>query len=222
MKVAEKCAGCLLLGEFHDMGGTTPVCLRHTILRDAIEAHKSTEPCEWFVTLEDVAATKTQKINKTLIKLREISSIIERSTKNACYNLEKLRAYFVKESIKNENPCRNCIHDTVCGNRTHEDEICDDYTELCHCSECAYNYGLRNGLDFSEDDIVCSLWDSDGFTERDFCSHGKRLDSLSREELLEIMDYEEIEKFKKRENAKDGLSAHVTIIDELHTLKDKE
>ena len=26
-----------------------------------------------------------------------------------------------------DNPCKNCIHDKVCGNRSHEDEICSDF-----------------------------------------------------------------------------------------------
>lgn len=219
MKIADKCAGCLLLGEYHDMGGKTPVCVGCPDLIDAIKATQSTGPCEIRIRLNGITSAKPQT-NINANSIRDIVSSVAESSNEARYSLEKLSKSF-REALC-DNPCKNCIHDSVCGGRTHEDEICDEYAELCLCSECAYNYGLRNGLEFSPDDIVCSLWDSDGFTERDFCSSGKKLASLTDEELFEIMDEDEITKFKAREGKKDGLSAHVTIIDEMHNIRNEE
>ena len=202
-----KCSGCFYKGEYQDMGGSTPVCLRQMHLLDAIKAYKSEGPCIFHTTFGEVGEFVTQKFAKTCEAMENLNKIlsdgISRAGEQARNSMMRLSVSAKEFGAMGENymknPCAECIHDSVCGNRSHEDERCDDFTEICYCSECAYNYGLRNGLEFNEEDIICSLWDSDGFTEKDFCSQGKKLDSLTREELFEIMDDDEIKKFKERE-----------------------
>lgn len=221
-----KCSGCFYKGEYQDMGGSTPVCLRQMHLLDAIKAYKSEGPCIFHTTFGEVGEFVTQKVAKmknlkksfsdAILSVSEQSRDLIRRLSEAATEFGAMGESFIK------NPCADCIHDKVCGNRSHEDERCDDFTEICYCSECAYNYALRNGLEFDKEDIICSYLHSDGLTEKDFCSAGMKLNSLTQEELFEIMDYDEIKKFKEKENAKDGLSAKVTIIDELHSINDKE
>ena len=45
---------------------------------------------------------------------------------------------------------------------------------IVRCKDCKFNYGIANNCEFSKSDIVCTLWESDGFDESDFCSHGER------------------------------------------------
>lgn len=52
-----------------------------------------------------------------------------------------------------------------------------DYVKVVRCKDCKYNYGIANNCDFSKSDIVCTLWESDGFDESDYCSHGERKES---------------------------------------------
>ena len=205
-----KCSDCFHKGVYHDNGGSTPVCLRHTNLLDAIKAYKSEEPCIYHTTFREVGELATQKF----AKLDEAMKNLNKSLSDAFLRVSEQARDSIRRLSVIKNPCADCIHDKVCGNRSHEDEICDDFTEICHCSECAYNYALRNSLEFNEEDIICNYWESDGLTENDFCSQGKKLSSLTREELFEIMDYDEIKKFKERESKQDGFNIKISIIDE--------
>lgn len=46
--------------------------------------------------------------------------------------------------------------------------------ELVRCKDCKFNYGIANNCEFSKSDIVCTLWESDGLDENDYCSRGIR------------------------------------------------
>ena len=46
--------------------------------------------------------------------------------------------------------------------------------DLVRCGECKHNVGLRDGVEFWEEDITCDYWESDGLTADDFCSYGER------------------------------------------------
>lgn len=64
---------------------------------------------------------------------------------------------------------------------TNEDSIVVHYgakfavnvTPIVRCCECTHNVGLISGDGFSDCDIVCDLWESDGFNSHDFCSNGE-------------------------------------------------
>ena len=53
--------------------------------------------------------------------------------------------------------------------------------QTVRCKDCEFNYGLANGDGFSEIDIVCSYWMTDGLNESDFCSQGKLFEKTSKE-----------------------------------------
>ena len=48
--------------------------------------------------------------------------------------------------------------------------------KIVYCMDCVHNVGLKDGVGFWEEDIVCDYWDSDGLQSYDFCSHGERKD----------------------------------------------
>lgn len=48
-----------------------------------------------------------------------------------------------------------------------------DYQEIVRCKDCKHRVYTDDG-ESCPDDIVCDLWESDGFTETDYCSRGER------------------------------------------------
>ena len=49
--------------------------------------------------------------------------------------------------------------------------------KIVHCKDCCFNYGLMHDSEetpYYPDDIVCSVWMTDGLSENDFCSYGER------------------------------------------------
>lgn len=46
------------------------------------------------------------------------------------------------------------------------------YPRIITCDECKYAYRDEDGT-FNSDDIVCCMWNSDGFTSTDYCSCGE-------------------------------------------------
>lgn len=52
----KKCYGCLFLGEYQDMGASTPVCTREAEFLDAIKAVGEPAPCCWHITKQQVKA----------------------------------------------------------------------------------------------------------------------------------------------------------------------
>ncbi len=55
MSKIRKCCGCLFLGTFHDMGASTPLCLRgNKGLVEAVQAYDDPKPCKWHITKEQV------------------------------------------------------------------------------------------------------------------------------------------------------------------------
>ena len=52
-------------------------------------------------------------------------------------------------------------------------EIKDILSGKHTCKNCKYNYGLRENKEYNPEDIVCDYWESDGLTEKDFCSQWK-------------------------------------------------
>ena len=47
--------------------------------------------------------------------------------------------------------------------------------EIIRCKDCIYNYGIMHNCEFSKDDIVCTMWETDGMHSDDFCSSGERI-----------------------------------------------
>lgn len=52
--------------------------------------------------------------------------------------------------------------------------------EVVRCKDCIYNVANReadplDSTDYSGDDIVCSYFMTDGLQDRDYCSHGERI-----------------------------------------------
>lgn len=41
----------------------------------------------------------------------------------------------------------------------------EDVAEVVRCKDCKYNYGIANNCEYAKSDIVCTLWESDGFDE---------------------------------------------------------
>lgn len=48
-----------------------------------------------------------------------------------------------------------------------------DMVEVVRCKDCKHRVYTDDG-ESCPDDIVCDLWESDGFTETDYCSWGER------------------------------------------------
>lgn len=48
-----------------------------------------------------------------------------------------------------------------------------DAVEVVRCKDCKHRVYTDDG-ESCPDDIVCDLWESDGFTETDYCSWGER------------------------------------------------
>lgn len=48
-----------------------------------------------------------------------------------------------------------------------------DAVPVVRCKDCKHRVYTDDG-ESNPDDIVCDLWESDGFTEADYCSRGER------------------------------------------------
>ena len=76
----------------------------------------------------------------------------------------------------------------------------EDVVEVVRCKNCKYNYGIANNCEYAKSDIVCTLWESDGFDETDFCSRGENFMKPYIEKKLD--DF--IEKVKEIRGEVDG------------------
>lgn len=58
-----KCNDCLFIGNYQDMGASTPLCTRCNDLCEAIKEYEKTEPCKWHITkLQIIAMQREGKI----------------------------------------------------------------------------------------------------------------------------------------------------------------
>ena len=60
------------------------------------------------------------------------------------------------------------------------DQPTADVVEVVRCKGCKYNVANQeadplDSTDYSGDDIVCSYFVTDGLQDRDYCSHGERI-----------------------------------------------
>lgn len=52
------------------------------------------------------------------------------------------------------------------------DEINKYAEDFVRCKDCKFRYGEDSK--YNPNDIVCTYWETDGMTEKDFCSQGER------------------------------------------------
>lgn len=80
-----------------------------------------------------------------------------------------------------DNACKDCIHDKVCGCRTHEDEICDfferkqsEVIEVVRCENCEYYITPDRGRSYCE--MMSNTQEGEYFTPfaDHYCSYGEK------------------------------------------------
>lgn len=90
-----KCYGCLFVGEYRDMGASTPLCTRCTDFSKAIMAVENTEPCKWFITKSDVKKLQDKGVIELTAKDLSIQSNMKKiaqSVKTATDAMKALTA----------------------------------------------------------------------------------------------------------------------------------
>ena len=57
-----KCYGCLFVGEYRDMGASTPLCNRCAGLCEAVEEYKKAEPCKYYITKAEIIRLQNEGV----------------------------------------------------------------------------------------------------------------------------------------------------------------
>ena len=57
-----KCNGCLFVGEYRDMGASTPLCNRCKDFSEAIKEYQKAEPCKWYITKGDIIKLQNEGV----------------------------------------------------------------------------------------------------------------------------------------------------------------
>lgn len=69
--------------------------------------------------------------------------------------------------------CPSCGTEFLVIGQNTLNSICPTCKGIKTCENCFFNYGNEHNTEYNPEDIVCTYWESDGQTVRDFCSHWK-------------------------------------------------
>ena len=69
--------------------------------------------------------------------------------------------------------CSNCGTKYQFAGKDFIKPVCPTCKGIKTCENCFFNYGNEHHTEYNPEDIVCTYWESDGQTVRDFCSHWK-------------------------------------------------